>query len=66
MAALTRIFAGDPDRIAYPPRFAAQALRAVTLAMTHPMIAPERPLRAPEIVALFLDGARARTEVTPC
>lgn len=60
LAAVGRIFAEHPQRIAYPSRFAAQALRAITLAMTHPLIAPEGPLTATEIVTLFLDGVRHR------
>jgi AcrR family transcriptional regulator len=63
---LVAIFASAPDAISCPPKFAAQALRALTLAMTHPSIAPGRPLKASDIVSLFLDGVRARPEVRPC
>ena len=61
---LTAIFAGEADRITRSPRFAAQALRALTLAMTHPLIAPGPPLEPRDIVTLFLDGMRARPEGT--
>jgi len=66
-AGLTALFAAQGDRISCRPAFAAQALRAITLAMTHPSIAPERPLKARDIVSLFLDGVRSRpTEGPPC
>jgi AcrR family transcriptional regulator len=63
---LTAIFAAHRGQIASTPAFAAQALRALTLAMTHPAIAPERPLKPSEIVGLFLDGVRNRAGAGPC
>ena len=66
LVGLTAIFTAEPGRISCPPPFAAQALRALTLAMTHPSLAPERPLKARAIVSLFLDGVRSRSERPPC
>lgn len=60
-AALTALFAANADAISCRPAYAAQTLRAITLAMTHPAIAPEKPLKPRAIVSLFLDGVRART-----
>ena len=66
-AGLTALFVAQDDRSSCRPEFAAQTLRAITLAMTHPSIAPERPLKAREIVSLFLDGVRVRpSEGPPC
>lgn len=65
-AALTALLEAEPDALAYPPRFAAQALRALTFAMTHPVFAPTKPLRPQQIVAFFLDGARARRKDATC
>ena len=44
---------GDPSE-------AAQVLRGLTLAGTHPALAPEEPLTSEEIVSLLLDGVRRR------
>ena len=62
---LVAIFAAHRSQISYPPLYAAQALRALTLALTHPLIAPDRPPKAREIVSLFLDGARAPERPAP-
>ena len=63
---LVAIFAAHRRHLSYPPLYAAQALRALTLAFTHPSIAPDRPPKAREIVSLFLDGARAPERPDPC
>ncbi len=41
------------------PAQAAQMLRALTLALSHPLMAPTQPLSADEIVAVLLDGIRS-------
>ena len=52
---LTRIFAARPDAIAVDPAEASRVLRALTISMTHPMIAEEQA--SPErIVQLALHG----------
>ena len=60
--ALTAIFAAERDHISHPPRTAAQMLRGITLALSHPLLAPDRPVTPAQIVSLFLHGVRkART-----
>ncbi len=54
-AALTQLFADNADQLRVDPAEGARLLRAVTLSMTHPMIAVERAT-AEEIVALLLHG----------
>jgi AcrR family transcriptional regulator len=56
--ALTALFAIDADRFRVEPAEAARLLRAITLSMTHPMIAVERAT-AEEIVGVFLRGVGA-------
>ena len=53
--ALVRIFAAHRDAITVEPIDAARLLRALTLSMTHPMLADE-PRSADELVQLFLHG----------
>ena len=53
--ALVRIFAGYRDEITVEPIDAARLLRALTLSMTHPMLADE-PRSPDELVQLFLHG----------
>jgi AcrR family transcriptional regulator len=53
--ALVRIFAAHRDEISVEPIDAARLLRALTLSMTHPMLADE-PRSADELVQLFLHG----------
>ena len=53
--ALVRIFAGYRDEITIEPIDAARLLRALTLSMTHPMLADE-PRSPDELVQLFLHG----------
>lgn len=55
---LIAIFAAERDRIGRPPRQAAELLRAITLAMTHPALQPQPPLGPKAIVSLLLDGIR--------
>jgi AcrR family transcriptional regulator len=58
MGALAAVF--EPDRAALrrDPVQAAHLLRGLTLAGTHPSLAPEVPLTSEEIVSLLLDGLR--------
>jgi hypothetical protein len=51
----------NADRVRVDPERAAQQLRALTLAVSHPALADE-PLSPDEIVSLLLDGIRARTD----
>lgn len=54
---LIAIFEAGREELVLDPAGAARLLRAITLSMTHPMVAGE-PFTAEEIVAFFLDGAR--------
>ena len=58
-AALGRIFADHASEIRVDPAHAARLLRALTLSLTHPMLAGD-PVPAPEIVATVLHGIGAR------
>ena len=62
--ALTALFAGEAGAIRTPPVDAARTLRALTLALTHPMLADE-PREAAAIVDLFLNGHGVETETEP-
>ncbi|WP_436795817.1 TetR/AcrR family transcriptional regulator [Actinospongicola halichondriae] len=53
--AVAEVFASSSDRLTVPPLKAARLLHALTLAATHPMIAPE-PMEPEEIVAVLLRG----------
>lgn len=53
--ALAELFAGEPDAIRTAPVDAARTLRALTLALTHPMLV-EEPRNAADIVDAFLHG----------
>jgi AcrR family transcriptional regulator len=57
--ALSALFASERDRLVIEPEVAARLLRALTLSMTHPMLAGERTPAA-DIVAFFLRGAEGR------
>lgn len=69
---LVAIFAAERERVSRPPRQAAELLRALTLAMTHPALQPDPPLGPKAIVSLLLDGIRRQPpatslpEVDPC
>lgn len=56
--ALTALFVGERQRLSRPPKMAAQTLRGLTLALTHPALAPDQPVTPAEIVSLLLDGVR--------
>ncbi|MDH3681555.1 MAG: TetR/AcrR family transcriptional regulator [Acidimicrobiia bacterium] len=53
--ALIALFSAERDRLRTDPQDAARLLRALTLALTHPMLAAE-PRRAADIVDIFLHG----------
>jgi AcrR family transcriptional regulator len=54
-AALAALIASQPDALRTDPADAARLLRALTLSLTHPMLAT-RPRAAGEIVDVFLNG----------
>jgi AcrR family transcriptional regulator len=58
LAALVSHFTAYRSRLAVEPADAARLLRALTLAMTHPMLVGE-PMAPSEIVNLFLHGVAA-------
>jgi len=53
--ALTRLLEAHRDELAISPRAAARNLRALTLAMSHPLLV-ERPASPKEIARMFLHG----------
>jgi len=57
--ALAGIFEGQPCRLRTDPATAARELRALTLAVSHPVLWASAPLTPREIVKLLLDGIRA-------
>jgi AcrR family transcriptional regulator len=57
-AALTALFDSQREQLSRPPKMAAQILRGLTLALTHPALAPDQPVTPAEIVSLLLDGVR--------
>ena len=62
VGALAGVFAADRSQLRRDPNEAARVLRGLTLAGTHPALAPEEPLTSEEIVSLVLDGVRRRDE----
>ena len=52
----------EPDRgeLAFDPVTAAELLRSMTFAASHPALGPTLPLTPRQVVSLFLDGACAR------
>ena len=58
---LARLLAAHRDELTVSPRAAARTLRALTLAMSHPLMV-ERPAPAREIVRTFLHGVSTRGE----
>ncbi|MFN8506583.1 MAG: helix-turn-helix domain-containing protein [Dehalococcoidia bacterium] len=56
---LVGIFEACRRRLRTDPVTAARYLRALTLAVSHPMLQAEPPMEAREIVRLVLDGIRA-------
>ena len=61
--ALTALFADHADRVVHDPASCARRLRALTLALSHPMLVDE-PMSPTEIVSLLLDGIRNREDAS--
>jgi len=61
VAALVALFEADSDQLRRDPVAAAHLLRGLTLAGSHPALAPDGPMEPAEIVSLLLDGMRARS-----
>ena len=60
MAALTKLFEDDRDRLRCEPAVAAKLLRALAFGGTHPAIIDGDPLSADDIAAVLLDGILLR------
>src|SRR3954469_1687384 len=60
LGALATVFEPDRATLRRDPVLAAHLLRGLTLAGTHPSLAPDEPLTSEEIVSLLLDGLRRR------
>ncbi|MCU1359583.1 MAG: transcriptional regulator, TetR family [Ilumatobacteraceae bacterium] len=56
--ALTALFESERKHLSHPPKMAAQTLRGLTLALTHPALAPDQRVTPAQIVSLLLDGVR--------
>ena len=59
-AALARIFSSEQCRLKSDPVTAARQLRALTMAVSHPVLFAPEPMQPGEIVSLLLDGIRLR------
>ncbi|WP_426574893.1 TetR/AcrR family transcriptional regulator [Aquihabitans sp. McL0605] len=62
---LGKVFEPDPSEIDRDPQAAAYVLRALTIVGTHPLMIDTEPMASEEIVALVLDGVRARPAAPP-
>ena len=60
LPALVRLFEAHRDRLSVKPADAAQRLRALTLAATHPVL-NERPMSSRDVANQFLYGVHARS-----
>jgi AcrR family transcriptional regulator len=58
-AGIARLLEPDHDRLRVPPGEAANSLRAVSFALTHPLVGNDRHSRPEEIVDLVLHGITA-------
>jgi AcrR family transcriptional regulator len=58
--ALIKLFEPQRDRLRHEPAAAARQLRALTLAVSHPVLFGDEPMPPEEIVSLLLDGLRKR------
>jgi len=67
---LAALFEPERRRLRSDPVTAARQLRALTLAVSHPILFGDEPMSPKEIVSLLLDGIRARRRPTeqerPC
>ena len=61
LEALVDLFAAADASLRTDARTAARQLRALTLAMSHPLLIADEPMAPREIVALLLDGIRKDT-----
>lgn len=61
LASLTALFQSEADSLRVDPVVAAQVLRGMTFASSHPAFVTEVPLSPAEIVALVLDGVRGKS-----
>ena len=61
-AEIARLLEPDHDRLRVPPAEAANALRAVTFALTHPIVSSGRHSRPQQIADLVLHGIAAEAE----
>ena len=61
-AEIARLLQPDRDRLRIPPDEGANALRAVTFALTHPIVGDERRSRPEQIVDLVLHGIATEAE----
>jgi AcrR family transcriptional regulator len=59
---LARIFAAQQSHLRTDPLTSARQLRALTLAVSHPVLCGSEPITPREIVTLLLDGIRIRDE----
>jgi AcrR family transcriptional regulator len=55
---LAELFGSDRHQLRRDPEDAAQLLRGLTIAATHPALITGKPLSPADIVSLFLDGIR--------
>jgi AcrR family transcriptional regulator len=58
-AEIARLLQPDHDRLRVPPAEAANAVRAVTFALTHPIVGNDRHPRPEQVVGLVLHGIAA-------
>lgn len=58
--ALVDLFQPEKKRLRQDPVQCARALRALTMASSHPVLTPDEPMSPKEIVSLLLDGIRSR------
>ncbi len=62
-AALTALIRPDRDRLCVPPKEAADLLRCLTFAVTHPMLSARPPYEPAALVRVLLHGV-GRSPVT--
>lgn len=59
-ASLATLFEQERSRLRTDPATAARQLRALTLAVSHPVLYGDPPMSPDEVVSLLLDGIRKR------
>jgi hypothetical protein len=62
LTALAGLFEPDRGLLRRDPLAAAQLLRGLTFAGSHPALVADEPLSPTEIVSLLLDGIRSRPD----